>query len=199
MSIENKEMAHELQQIEEILKKLEGQDFKRSSIFTNSLLKVKSTTEIIRDVRDEEIVFFQGKKMNEIDYEMINDYGLSNSDQYAKYEMTKLLELESSNIDFNDELTTIISLVNNDEFSDDIDEFKLIFKRVKTIRKIWASSKRNMLDIETNQLLNQVDDKIQMIIDILNNIANLNKELDEQRKQLESIYRIDQIDEPTDD
>lgn len=199
MSIENKEMAHELQQIEEILKKLEGQDFKRSSIFTNSLLKVKSTTEIIRDVRDEEIVFFQGKKMNEIDYEMINDYGLSNSDQYAKYEMTKLLELESSNIDFNDELTTIISLVNNDEFSDDIDEFKLIFKRVKTIRKIWASSKRNMLDIETNQLLNQVDDKIQMIIDILNNIANLNKELDEQRKQLESIYRIDQIEEPTDD
>lgn len=192
-------MAHELQQIEEILKKLEGQDFKRSSIFTNSLLKVKSTTEIIRDVRDEEIVFFQGKKMNEIDYEMINDYGLSNSDQYAKYEMTKLLELESSNIDFNDELTTIISLVNNDEFSDDIDEFRLIFKRVKTIRKIWASSKRNMLDIETNQLLNQVDDKIQMIIDILNNIANLNKELDEQRKQLESIYRIDQIEEPTDD
>ncbi|TID15453.1 hypothetical protein CANINC_004419 [Pichia inconspicua] len=192
-------MAHELQQIEEILKKLEGQDFKRSSIFTNSLLKVKSTTEIIRDVRDEEIVFFQGKKMNEIDYEMINDYGLSNSDQYAKYEMTQLLESESSNIDFNDELTTIISLVNNDEFSDDIDEFKLIFKRVKTIRKIWASSKRNMLDIETNQLLNQVDDKIQMIIDILNNIANLNKELDEQRKQLESIYRIDQIEEPTDD
>lgn len=192
-------MTQELQQVEEILKKFETQDFKRCGIFTNSLLKVRDTTQIIRDVRDEEVVFFQGKKMNEIDYEMINDYGLTNSEQYAQYEMTKLLETESSNIDVGAELANIVSRVYSDEYSDDIEEFIFILKRVKTIRRIWASTKRNMLDNETNQLLNQVESKIELIIEALNEVAGLHKTLADQRQTLESLYKNNQVNEQEDD
>lgn len=192
-------MTQELQQVEEILKKFETQDFKRGGIFTNSLLKVRDTTQIIRDVRDEEVVFFQGKKMNEIDYEMINDYGLTNSEQYAQYEMTKLLETESSNIDVGAELANIVSRVYSDEYSDDIEEFIFILKRVKTIRRIWASTKRNMLDNETNQLLNQVESKIELIIEALNEVAGLHKTLADERQTLESLYKNNQVNEQEDD
>lgn len=184
-------MTEQLQKIEELSKKLQGQELKRSGIFTNSLLKTSDTTQIIRDARDEEVVFFQGKKMNEIDYEMINEIELSNSDKYGQYEMAELLEIESENGGTKRVFKTMIAEViqSSSEYLDDVEEVKAIFKRIQSIKKIWGSSKKNMLDLETNQLLSEVEEKLQTTIQTFNELGDIQVILDSQRNQLTIMYK----------
>lgn len=180
-------MTDQLQKIHELLGGVEAQEFKRAGIFTNSLLNTTDTTQIIRDIRDEEVVFFQGKKMSEIDYEMINNFGMSGTDQYAQYEMTKLLEMEIESGDGeSDYIDALISQLVRDsnEYYDDVKDVRRIYKRLQTIKRLWASSSKNMLDSETNMLLHDVEEKLEVIFEAFDEIGVLQQTLNEQRDQM---------------
>lgn len=183
-------------EIEAQISALESVDFRTSGIFTNSLLKTVDTTQIIRDIRDEEVVFFQGKKMQDIDYELMNSYGSSSSNEYAQYEMSKLLEGES-NVDLrlNDTINNLIpsELRDDLDYKDDLDELVSIYKRCYLIKKLWASNKNVMLDSETNNLLVEANGKMHEIITLLKEMSKYREDIQIQKEQLRSSY----IDEAT--
>jgi hypothetical protein len=165
--------------------------FSTSGVFTNSLLKTMDTTQIIRDIRDEEVVFFQGKKMHDIDYELMNTHGTNNSEEYAQYEMSKLLEGESSvDLQLNETIDRLIpqELRTNVDYRDDIDELVSIYKRCYIIKKLWASNKNIMLDAETNHLLAEANTKMHEVITLLENISEYTSVIQSQKGQLRTSY-----------
>lgn len=59
--------------INEISDKINGLCYKSAGIFTNSLLHTNDTTQLIRDIRDDEIGLFQNRKISDIDNEVMNN------------------------------------------------------------------------------------------------------------------------------
>ncbi|KAG0684160.1 hypothetical protein C6P40_001237 [Pichia californica] len=180
-----------INQIKEINKEIDNLEFKHSGIFANSLLKTQDTTQILRDIRDEELVFFQGKKILDIDYEFINNSGINSNDGFAQHEFYKLLEDEINlNLqDLNLKLPKNIEL-NNENFKD-FELIKNIYKRTFTISKIWANPNSNMLDHESNQLLKNSKEDLKQLCDILNEISQFQDLIKKQRNQLNSSYQQD--------
>jgi hypothetical protein len=190
-------MTTQFKIIEDQLDKLNQYEFKPSGIFTNSLLKTTDTTQIIRDIRDEEITFFQNKKIQDIDYEIINNFGFNNNDQYAQYETLKLLEDEISNdIELNKLVDNLLSLdlFETYEYTSDIQKLIKIFKHCYTIKKLWASPNNNMLDIETSQILSDVDEKLNQLIEIFKEISDYHKTFKNQRMKLTNSLNDDNYD-----
>lgn len=187
-------MSETLERIEKHLKEISALAFKPSGIFANSLLKTSDTTQIIRDIRDEEVVFFQGKKIQDIDYEMMNSLGFGNNDQYAQYEVSKLLDAENNvNSDLEKEINSLIpkDLRENQEYQSDISELIAIYKRSHIIKRLWASSSGNMLDSETNHILNDLNQQMDEIFDTLKDMAQYHSLLKSQREKLNSSYNND--------
>lgn len=184
-------MNIELQDIENINASIAGLDFKNSGIFANSLLKTTDTTQIIRDIRDEEVVFFQGKKMIDIDYELINNSGFSTSDGFAQHELYKLLEDEIDIAhNLNEKFDSLIppELKNQHEYAADIESIKSIYKRTYIINKIWASRGGNMLDHETNQMLENTKTQMNELLETLKEVSDYQKMLKLQKQELNQSY-----------
>lgn len=184
-------MNIELQDIENINASIAGLDFKNSGIFANSLLKTTDTTQIIRDIRDEEVVFFQGKKMIDIDYELINNSGFSTSDGFAQHELYKLLEDEIDIAhNLNEKFDSLIppELKNQHEYAADIESIKSIYKRTYIINKIWASRGGNMLDHETNQMLENTKTQMNELLETLKEVSDYQKLLKIQKQELNQSY-----------
>lgn len=202
-----------LDEMHQHLVSIDTMKFKTSSIFTNSLLKTHDTTQIIRDIRDEEIVFFKGKKMQFIDYELMNSLGVANSNDYVQYEITNLLdsidkpEIDDGSstpnnnlqkIDFNKFLIdNSLSEITNDEqfyleFKDDILELFKFYKHSYTVKNIWASNNNNnMLDSDTNELLNNLNKKIDMIINSLKEIWEIHQNVKLFQEKIDNSYEKD--------
>lgn len=181
-----------LKNITAINNEINNIDFKHSGKFTNSLLKTNDTTQIIRDIRDEELVFFQGKKINDIDYEILNNSNLNSNDILLKHEFLKLLDDEINN----DEnliikLNNLINFNNIKLDDNDLELIKNIFKRNYIISKIWANPNSNMLDHESNQFLKNSNLKLIQLIDILKDIETFQQSIIKQRNQLNSSFQED--------
>lgn len=167
-------------------------DFKHSGIFTNSLLKTNDTTQILRDIRDEELVFFQGKKINDTDYETLNNSNLNANDILLKHEFLKLLDDEINNDEnLNIKLNNLINFKNLKLDDNDYELIKNIFKRNYIISKIWANPNLNMLDHESNQFLKNSNSKLIQLIEILKDIENFQQLIIKQRNQLNSSFHQD--------
>lgn len=181
-------MSEKIAKIQESLQIIDNIEFKPSGIFANSLLKTRDTTQIIRDIRDEEVTFFQNKKIQDIDYELINNFNFNNDDEFAKFEILKLLNDEINlDVELNDNINRLLpnDLLNDNEYSNDLNLLIKIYKRCYIISKLWASKNINMLDTETNQILISIQQKMNTLIEIFNEISTLNKELKHKREQLD--------------
>ena len=183
-------MASKLEQMGEALAEINKQNFKPSGIFTNSLLSTTDPTQIIRDIRDEEAVFFLGKKMQEIDYEMISNLGFNNSDQYAQYEVSKLLQERSNDaeLDLMVEEAVPRDLREDVEYSEDIEDLVAIYKRCHTIKRLWASPTMTMLDSETLSLLKNTQDKLDQVVGLLREISQLRRDVKSQTQQFNQSF-----------
>lgn len=191
-------MSEYLEAINKLNENTNSLQFKHSGIFTNSLLKTNDATQIIRDIRDEELVFFQGKKMADIDYELINNFGFTSTDGFAQHEFYKVLE-DEINANINDLTNQLDNLVPSDlngdyETSSDLEILKNIYKRTQMISKIWANSNTNMLDNETNQMLTNLKLQINEFFKILDDIQSYQNLIKSQKQKLSSSY-----DEPKND
>lgn len=183
-------MSDSLDAIDKLNESIQSSDFKHAGIFTNSLLKTRDTTQLIRDIRDEEVVFFQGKQRFEIDYELINNLSDKNNDLFLEHEFKKILEEENGlDSELNYKLNSIIpkNLNNDDNYKDDILKLKDIYKRTHKIKKVWASANANMLDQETSQILKHLNDKLDTIFNLLAEISSCQNLIRSQKEQLSSM------------
>lgn len=186
-----KRMSDALQAIASTNASIAGTDFKKPGIFTNSLLKTTDTTQIIRDIRDEEVVFFQGKKMVDIDYELINNSGFSTSDGFAQHEFYKLLEDEISTASsLNEKFDALVppELRDSHEYAADIDSIRSIYKRTHIIAKIWASPTGNMLDHKTNRMLENAKAQLDALLQTLREVSECQRLLKQQKRELNQSY-----------
>lgn len=113
-----------MEEINEISDKITSIRYKSAGIFTNSLLHTNDTTQLIRDIRDDEIGLFQNRKISDIDNEVMNN--IKDFDE-------KLLEDIMSN---KCQLDPEISDEYPPDMAKDLKNLQIIMERLQKVSKL---------------------------------------------------------------
>ncbi|GME76480.1 unnamed protein product [Ambrosiozyma monospora] len=93
--------ADMLREIDEVNRNIRETEFKKTNTFTNAIVNNLDTTQLLRDAQNDEVVFFKGRTIQEIDNEELeSDSGATadNGTSGGKYEPAKDPTIELAQI-----------------------------------------------------------------------------------------------------